>query len=349
MEEKATAPAIHELPKPTDRMAKARAALAQKRAADKLITLQREAEKIEKKIKDADDYSKTHPPIPIEQPMQVEETIQTPIIHEEKTIENEKPKIQEEPIPAEPIQETKPMSSSEDIVITPISEENRIEAPQKEKKRKRDSEKSKKKKDGARQSRTRKDFKRNSTSSDEQSESEEDNIPIPRRLNKKPKLDPILSEPLEEPSIFSRISERAHQVTNGIRSIPIPDHVTNFARDTATNCGWACVVFAGVLLQRYAVQVGTNYLFPGGKYPGHTPRTIDQPPPLSSTQQPYPTPSQTPNWQQSQQQQQSFTQPRGTHTPGGNTGWNAIPNQTSLRGHQGSIQGQGGYTPFLSR
>jgi hypothetical protein len=344
MEEKTTAPAVHELPKPTDRMAKARAALAQKRAADKLITLQREAEKIEKKIKDADDYSKTHPPIPIEQPMQLEETIQTPIINEEKTIENEKPPIQEEPIPAEPIQETKPMSSSEDIVITPISEENRIEAP-KEKKRKRDSENIKKKKNGRRQNKREIS---SSTSEDEGSAIEREDIQILKPATKKAKLDPILSQPVQEPSIFSRISERAHQVSNGIRSIPIPDHVTNFARDTATNCGWACVVFAGVLLQRYAVKVGTNYLFPGGRYPGHTPRAIDHPPPMS-TQQPYPTPSQVPTWHQSQQQQQTFGQPRSTHTPGGNFGWNAIPNQTSLRGPQGSVQGSGGGTPFLSR
>ena len=53
MEENATPAPVHEPPKPTDRMAKARAALAQKRAKDKLITLQREAEKIDQKIKDS--------------------------------------------------------------------------------------------------------------------------------------------------------------------------------------------------------------------------------------------------------------------------------------------------------
>ncbi|HXU95467.1 MAG TPA: hypothetical protein VFP45_03425 [Candidatus Nitrosotalea sp.] len=277
MEEKPVATTDGEPAQPKDRMAKARAALAKKRAASKLFTLQKEAERIEEKIKEADEYSKTHPPIPIQQPMEMEEPVQAPDIHEEKIIENEKPIVQEEAIVAKPIQETKQMSSSEDIIVTPIDKENRIEAP-KQNKRKRESEKIKKKKDGRKK-------KQASSSESSESSSSEEAIQPTRREIKRRRLVTIPQEPLEQPSIVSRITEGAGKVANGIRSIPIPDHVTNFARDSATNFGWACVVFAGVLFQRYAFQVGTNYLFPGGKYP-HPSRNrqepVFQPPPFAA-------------------------------------------------------------------
>lgn len=348
MEENATPPPVHEPPKPTDRMAKARAALAQKRAKDKLITLQREAEKIDQKIKDADEYSKTHPPVPEPQPMQVEEVVQTPIIHEEKIVENEKPVVQEEAIVAEPVQEPKPMSSSEDILVTPLAEENRIEAP-KEKKRKRDSEKSKKKKHEGSNSRTSKSKKHKGDSKSSESEESSDDEP-PRvftRPSKRPKLDPIPVEQVSQPSIFSRISQRAHQVANGIRSIPVPDHVTNFARDTATNCGWACVVFAGVLLQRYAIKVGASYIFPNGRYPGHENYRPIQPSPQPTPQQSiiHPPPMSAPSWQQ----QQTTVQPRYNTTTASSPGWSGYPIQNSMRSNAGSIQGAAGQSSFLSR
>lgn len=346
MEEKAPAPTPHEPPKPIDRMAKARAALAQKRAADKLITLQREAEKIEQKIKDADEYSKTNPPVPMQQPMQVEEVIQTPIIHEEKTIENENPPIQQEPVAAKTIQETIPMSSSEDIIVTPISKENEIKPPRDKKKKTRPEKITKKRKHEAKSSK--------SSSNSEDEEAKDQPIEPPR---KKFKLVATPIEPLPKDGIFSRVSERANQIANGIRSLPIPDSVTNYARDTATNCGWACVVFAGVLLQRYAFQAASSYIFPGGRYPGHAnypsvikANRIPESEPHYPTQQPQQGPA--PTWLHNQNQQQSFSQPRYSQTNPSNPGWIANPHGSSLRSNQGSVSGggageRGGY--LLSR
>ena len=285
MEEVPSNENVNERPKPTDRMAAARAALSRKRAEAKLLTLKKEAEKINEKIKDADEYSKTHPPIPVEQPMEVEIPKETPILQEEKEITIEKQFVQEKPPEEAPaIQEAVPMSSSEDIVITPIEKENRIEAakskPSKNKteKKKKTHERGKRKRD-----------KSSSSSQEEEYEKEPSPRPPPQ---KRQKLDPIPPEPVPKNPILSGATNAANQVVDRIRSINVPSHVTNFARDTATNCGWACVIFAGVILQRYAVKVSTNYLFPNGFYPGHEryparPGQPLPPPAPSPTQQPF--------------------------------------------------------------
>lgn len=241
----------------TNRMAAAHAALARKRAAGVLKRLEKENEKIEEKLKLAE-----------EKPKEKEEMFSVPpeiakaiLQHQESLVEKE---IIPEPVEKMdveiPEEEQKKMSSSEEIEVRPIP---------KEEKKKKIKSKQKKQIKPKKRKRTPKTPVNSDEDDSASDESSEEDLQPPK---KKQAISPIVAK------VPHPIVAALHNGVDMVRNVNVPPAVSTFAYSSISTLGWSAVVFTLVIFRGMVQkQIESSNPMRGQSYQAPQPQPQQQP------------------------------------------------------------------------
>ncbi len=260
------------------RMAAAHAALAKKRALAALQRLAEEKQALQERAKQyGHDLDAPNPtPFPPQEDKMIEdedEIVPPSIVQEEEKKDNvvSLAKPTADPLPQEK------MSSSEDIEIKPISEEEPIQqTPKKTTNPKRKRSVDKKKTSVSR-------LKPKYLSASSSSSSDEPRQP-PTKRPKTVTPPVVILPPFASNNPISAISGAIHTV----RNLPIPPVLSSVIRDSAASVGWGFVVLTMVLFKGYVSQRVRSYAIPPqqGDWIGNGQMAAFHPQPLQTAYRP---------------------------------------------------------------